>query len=450
MTLTLLPRNNLVIAEERQRREFLGDDLYALAESIALGTAGLLHPIVVRTIADSPDDRLLVAGERRTIVLDALHDAGIPVRCNGQIIPLDHYPIVDVGELSVFEAAEAELHENLLRKDLTWVEKAQAIAGLEQLRTGIALEQNLPPPTIKDLAAEVFNRPVEKSDGGASRAVSTSLLVARHLDIPEVAKAKSLQEAVKVVTKIKEQEHRIELAKVMGEKVAQQGHECYQGDMVEVLPKFENGTFDLILSDPIYGVGAHAFGAQGGSHEYDDSYETWQRIMPTFFSESFRITKERASLYAFCDYVRFAEMAAIAKAYGWSVYPYPIIWNKNGGVASRPEHWPKHSYETILFALKGDKPHIKLGPDVISTPFQTSEREHAAQKPVQLYVELLARAVLPGAKVCDPFCGRGTIFMAANIQKVFAVGIEKNPAMFTVAAAKAQSTDMASAGKTDA
>jgi site-specific DNA-methyltransferase (adenine-specific) len=52
---------------------------------------------------------------------------------------------------------------------------------------------------------------------------------------------------------------------------------------------------------------------------------------------------------------------------------------------------------------------------------------HGAQKPVELFRNLLARSCRPGDTVLDPFAGSGTIFPAAHDLKVLATGIEMEP-----------------------
>jgi len=54
-------------------------------------------------------------------------------------------------------------------------------------------------------------------------------------------------------------------------------------------------------------------------------------------------------------------------------------------------------------------------------------RRHAAEKPVDLYEDLLLRSAKPGNRVLDPCCGAGPIFPAANRLSLYATGIELDP-----------------------
>jgi ParB family transcriptional regulator, chromosome partitioning protein len=103
---------DLVRANEHQpRKEFDGESLLALAESI--GARGVLQPIVVRALPGGTYE--LIAGERR---LRAARMAGL-----GQIPAI----VRDVGD---GERLELALIENMAREDLNPVEEARACATL--------------------------------------------------------------------------------------------------------------------------------------------------------------------------------------------------------------------------------------------------------------------------------------------------------------------------------
>ena len=59
-------------------------------------------------------------------------------------------------------------------------------------------------------------------------------------------------------------------------------------------------------------------------------------------------------------------------------------------------------------------------------------KEHAAQKPVELYVDLLKRSTIPGSLVLDPFCGSGVVFEAAKTLGLRAIGFDKDPMAFQI------------------
>jgi DNA modification methylase len=94
-------------------------------------------------------------------------------------------------------------------------------------------------------------------------------------------------------------------------------------------------------------------------------------------------------------------------------------------------HGPRRNYECVLYALRGDKRVNFVANDVIPIPSERGSKT-AARKPVELYVELLRRSVLPGNRVLDPCCGSGPVFEAAERLECVATGIEINEALVGV------------------
>lgn len=90
----------------------------------------------------------------------------------------------------------------------------------------------------------------------------------------------------------------------------------------------------------------------------------------------------------------------------------------------RPEHGPRRCYEAVAFAIKGDKKTTGVAPDVISGISGIQAPRFGAEKPWQLYANLLRRSVHPGDRVLDPFSGAGPIIPAANSLMCVATTIE--------------------------
>mgnify|MGYP002145122430 CR=1 FL=1 len=121
--------DKIIISDNRQRQEFEAESLVDLANSIA--AIGLLHAPVMR---ETDAGLVLVAGERRLRAMGDLWAMGDGIRHNGIDYPPYHAPYVTLGELDEIAAEEAELDENLKRRDLTWQERSAAIARLHALR----------------------------------------------------------------------------------------------------------------------------------------------------------------------------------------------------------------------------------------------------------------------------------------------------------------------------
>lgn len=443
--------DKIVIRAERQRQEFDPQALQDLVTSIE--TTGLMHPIVLRV---EGNEMVLVAGERRLKAMSQIYELGGTFKCDGETVIEGLIPYSNIGELSLLEAEEAELDENLKRKDLTWQEHAAAVARLHKLRSAqkveaherlISTDTGAVPPAMPepqsyaDTALELLGR----SDGAYQDQVRKEILVSKHLTNPAVAKAKSADEAFKILKKQEESARNVELARVVGATFNADLHQLFNTNCLEFMEKCaagpESEKFDVILTDPPYGMGADNFGDAGGKltgieHHYDDSYESWKDLMGLWTTLSYQVAKAQAHAYVFCDIDMFHELKAMMQKAGWYVFRTPFINHKmNSGRVPLPDQGPRRQYEIILYAIKGKKQTTHIYPDVISTSADENF-SHGAQKPVALYQNLLQRSVRPGDRVLDTFAGSGTIFEAANSFKVSATGTELNPEYYGMCLAR--------------
>jgi hypothetical protein len=193
-------------------------------------------------------------------------------------------------------------------------------------------------------------------------------------------------------------------------------------------------------------VNANNFGDGAGKlqnavHGYDDSPQAWNRLMDVFIPESYRVSKTEAHAYIFCDFDMFQILRHKMLKAGWDVFRTPLIVYKLGsGRVPRPEHGPRRQWEMCLYALKGNKNVTGIFSDVI--PCKLEENiGHGANKPVELYIDLLRRSVRPGDRVLDAFAGTGTIFPAAHECKVYATGIEVNPEYYGICVKRLNALD---------
>ena len=434
---SFLPAESLVIAPYRQRREFDLDAHQDLMASIQESEHGLLHPIVIRLAYGKPT---LVAGERRLRAIREIYELGGSFKHGGTRVEAGLVPVVDLGELPFLAAFEAELEENIRRKDLTVLEAAQATAKLFELRALQAAERGYVKPTAGDIAREVFDIPASKPAGelGSAQAkIKSQLLVAKHAANPEVRKATSLKEAVNIIKKADQVAQNAKLAEIVGKTYSTANLKLLNEDSL-VWAAANPGQFDIILTDPPYGMGADEFGDSGkpgdaNAHSYDDSYETWLETMRVFAPASFALCKPAAHAYVFCDLDRFSELRGFMSQAGWDVHRTPLIWhNPDGFRAPWPDRGPQRKYELILYATKGGKKTTRLAGDVLMYR-KDAAVGHPAQKPVELLKDLLTRSALPGNRVCDLFAGSGATLEAAHSLMLDCVALERDPTHYATA-----------------
>lgn len=431
-----IPLKTITIAPNRQRRAFDEAALVELGDSIE--KHGLFHAPVLR---NDNDLLVLVAGERRLRAISDLYELGRTFSYDGREVPVNMVPYVDIGELDALSAEEAELEENIRRVDLSWQERAEADSRLLALRTAQAEQRGEPAPTVADIAREVFDIPSSVpagSLGDYQQTVRRNVILAKHLNDPEVKAAKTPKEAYKILKKREEVARNVELAATVGATFSSQSHRLEQADFFQWITTEKPEQFDIILTDPPYGMGADEFGDSGqgvgaAAHFYKDDYDTWSRIMAIFPDATFRLAKPDAHAYVFCDIDRFPELRERMAKAGWRVHRTPLIWhNPDGFRAPWPEQGPQRKYELILYAVKGGLKTTTLQGDVIECR-KDQALGHPAQKPVALLTNLLKRSARPGMSVLDLFGGSGGTVEAAHELKLPCTMIEGDANAYGIA-----------------
>lgn len=412
-----------IIVENRQRKYHNPNAALLLEESIQAN--GIIQmPVCWKT----DKGWKLIAGERRMKAIQILAGKGIAITACGQAVPLGHFPFLGYNSLKEATAYALELEENIKRTNLTWQEECAAVAELHKFRK--ATKENW---TAADTAMEILSAQGEEvKSSTVTRLVTDSVLLTENLHRPEVANAKTQKDALKNVRQAMLEE----FTAALGRKVETRSltQTVLEVDAVQGLQMQPDESFDCIIMDPPYGVDADQFDAGlVVQHKYKDDWEYVKDLMTRVWEELTRVTKSQAHVYMFCDVRKFPFFYEILSDAQWDVWDRPLIWTKNGGHLPKPHFGPRLTYECILYANKGNKPVTGLYPDVLNYPMVT-DKQHAAQKPADLYVDLLRRSTMPGNRICDPFCGSGTVFHAAKKLNLLAVGMDSDP--FSVGLAK--------------
>lgn len=433
-----------VEVRKRQRSGIAPVPLNELMESI-LGR-GLLHPPVCWF---DPETKtwVLTVGERRFRAIQRINDMKpTPTfNCGETSVQPGTIPITPLGDyLDVVGRFEAELDENLQRSDLDWKDKAQALSDLHEMRLSVNPTQTLR-DTGRELADKGFVRTAATGpESGASGAVQVrqAQIITQHLSDPRIAGARNANEAITLIYKAEEERItsaliRRQLRDAVNDTAPQL--EVRQGDLLDVLPKLDAGTFDLIIADPPYGIGADVGGFRTRTvlhHNYADTPDIAKSLAQSILTEGFRLTRARANCFIFCDIDLFDWLKRTAANMGWTPFRRPFIWMKSEseGLAPWGAQGPRITTEFIFYATKGQRGLNASPVDVISVRrVPRIERIHAAEKPVELLRRLIECSTLPGDSVLDPCCGSGSTLVACRELKRRGLGIEKDPVYFNTA-----------------
>lgn len=180
----------------------------------------------------------------------------------------------------------------------------------------------------------------------------------------------------------------------------------YHGDFRTVLP--ELGIFDLVLTDPPYGVGL----------EYNGYHDTEYNLINT--------------IIAYLPLILRSGVVTLLTpgTKNMKLYPSPdwiISWHY--GMSFKIGAWGNCSWQPVF--CYGRDPYLRelKGPraDAIIDQDTSTRADHPCPKPIRFWKWLLKRgASRENDKICDPFLGSGTTLLCAKELGHMAVGIEQS------------------------
>jgi DNA modification methylase len=173
------------------------------------------------------------------------------------------------------------------------------------------------------------------------------------------------------------------------------------GDCLEILPLFEPKSFDLVLTDPPYGIGEDGGryrDRKGGGHRVLPKMN-WDKKIPPLLAFELLLSRSKEQIIWGGNY--FSNM--LPNSRGW------LYWDKKmGGDFSDGElAWTSR--------------------DAVLRSFSYCNKEHGKQHPTQKPINLMKWCIgfAPDAQtILDPFLGSGTTAVAAKQLGRKCVGIE--------------------------
>ena len=195
-----------------------------------------------------------------------------------------------------------------------------------------------------------------------------------------------------------------------------------EGDCLEVMRGFADKQFDLVLTDPPYGIsaanGVGGFGSSDSDRHYDDKWDDF-RPSAEYFEQMLRIGKV---------------VVIFGGNYFTDLLPqnnHWVVWDKVGGIKfDNP-----FSHAELAWTSDKTRKGVKVY-TVIQQGFVAEERQrwHPTQKPVSLFTGILQDYLPENGTVLDPFMGSGTTLVAAKRLGKQAIGIEREERYCEIAA----------------
>lgn len=179
--------------------------------------------------------------------------------------------------------------------------------------------------------------------------------------------------------------------------------------------------FDVIVTDPPYGIGAYATGTMGGGVLAKQS---------TFEKTDWDNERVHPIYVEMIKYVSRHQIIFGGNYYNLGATKSYIIWDKDNGenyFADCELAWT--NYDRAVRKIK----HKWQG--MLQQNMKEKEQKfHPTQKPLPVMIEIIEDYTNASDLVCDPFMGSGTTLVAAKALGRKAVGFEINPKYCTIAA----------------
>lgn len=397
---------DVVVPEERWRevnKKKLAEIMKSLQEF------GQLQPIILRDEGDK-------------VLVDGLHRFTAARELAWETI---HFVWTD--EVDEIRLREIELEANIRRAEMTPVEREIATAKLHEMKMASD------PTWTQRKTAEVTDR----SQTRVAQAVKLSKMVEL---FPELRDAKTIKQAMSwmkqkatTIVRAREAEGNVDYA-VVEEKIL-------LGDSIEVIKSIPDESFNMVLTDPPFGIGydSRKAGTDQSISAYEDSEESYMRILG-MADDLYRVLKRNGWLIWFLGPTWYERAKETFRGSGFTVDEIPIIWDRSEGrsFTIRPDRYFARAYDMALHCIKGEPEVVQRNkPNIIRVaPVSVGDRELLVERPVELYQELIRRLTLKGESVADFFVGSGSVpAAAASLQRDF-FGVELDPERRITALAK--------------
>ena len=205
--------------------------------------------------------------------------------------------------------------------------------------------------------------------------------------------------------------------------------QLYNGDCLELMKNIPDGSVDLVLTAPPYGMDFQ-------SHRRKEVYakiknDTNLEWLDGYFAECSRILKDDTAIYCFCSW----HNADIFKKAFEKYFKLKniIVWVKNnhGSGDLKASYAPKHEF--ILYGNKGRRTFYGKRMEDVIFANKTKNENHPTEKPIDLLEQFINNSTEKNAVVFDGFMGSGSCGVACiNTNRNF-IGIELDKGYFDIA-----------------
>ena len=229
----------------------------------------------------------------------------------------------------------------------------------------------------------------------------------------------------------------------------------FNRDCIAAMKDIEDGSIDLIVTDPPYNLGNFMKNRDTNLHKMRDNFfatagwddmefDEWTQSMDAFFESSSRIMKKGGSMIVFMAIIKVETIIQLAEKHGF-YYKTTGIWHKTNPMprnmnlhfVNSTEAWVYFTYKTRTGTFNNNGRVLHDFVETSVTP--NSERKHGkhpTQKPESLsqhFTDILSNE---DDWILDPFMGSGTTGVVAKRTGRNFVGVELDEDYFQIAKAR--------------
>lgn len=215
-------------------------------------------------------------------------------------------------------------------------------------------------------------------------------------------------------------------------------YKLYQGDCLEVTKNIEDGSVDLVVTDPPYEI---ATTGAGMYKQADKQYVKELNGMKDGFSEEVldelcRVMK-KINIYFFCSQkqiIPLLDYFVKKKKCNWNI----LSWHKTNPIPACGNKYLTDTEFILFFREKGVKVYGSFDTKRTwyATPLNQSDKKkygHPTVKPLSILENLVVNSSQEGEVVLDCFMGSGSTGIAALNNRRKFIGIELDPQYFNIA-----------------
>ena len=208
------------------------------------------------------------------------------------------------------------------------------------------------------------------------------------------------------------------------------------GDFLDVIPDYPDNYFDLILTDPPYGIGENGVRSRSRKRKigYTKNIEmNWNSslksapVLDMEYNWDLKLSNDHIN-----EILRVSKNQIIFGGNYYANLLPPstcwIVWDKKNGSSDYADcelAWTSFKSATRMFSYRWN--------GMLQEDMKNKEkRVYPTQKPIALFKWILENYSKRGWKVCDPCCGSGTTLRACRELGLNCLGIEKNPLAYDI------------------